>query len=256
MRSPATRATCSRRVEDLGLLLVELLLRQDAALLELPELLQLGESLVVEAAGGLGLAFVLVGRVLFLDACATFADRVSRSAHRGGAEQRPAPSSEHGSSPSPPQAVAGTLPCSASWSSSSVCFDSDDLSTVPPNLLSAATALSGVTFSTTRNSAEVPGFSISRTCSWNSRSMPDFSSLPISAPNPAPSAIPKIGTKNSMPKRSPQKPPHVAPPATWWWLVMTLYLPCLSQTIAAIASGWMISSCARFSASDAAWIAV
>jgi hypothetical protein len=37
------------------------------------------------------------------------------------------------------------------------------LSTVPPYLLIASTALSGVTFSSMRNSAEVPGLSMPRT---------------------------------------------------------------------------------------------
>ena len=47
-------------------------------------------------------------------------------------------------------------------------LDSELLSTVPPYPCdSASTALSGVTFLTTMNSAEVPGWSISRTWSWN-----------------------------------------------------------------------------------------
>jgi hypothetical protein len=45
----------------------------------------------------------------------------------------------------------------ASWSSCSASFDREVLSTVPPNLLIASTALSGTTFSSIRNSAEVPG---------------------------------------------------------------------------------------------------
>ena len=55
------------------------------------------------------------------------------------------------------------LPCRASCSSFSPSLDREVFSTVPPNLLIASTALSGVTFSTMRNSAEVPGFSMSRT---------------------------------------------------------------------------------------------
>jgi hypothetical protein len=54
-------------------------------------------------------------------------------------------------------------PCRASCRSCSPCLDSEVFSTVPPNLLIASTALSGVTFSTIKNSADVPGWSIPRT---------------------------------------------------------------------------------------------
>ena len=67
-------------------------------------------------------------------------------------------------------------------------LDSEVFSTVPPNLLIASTALSGVTFSTMRNSAEVPGCSMPRTWSWNCLSMPDLVIFPMSAPIPAPTA--------------------------------------------------------------------
>src|SRR6266567_1023121 len=63
-------------------------------------------------------------------------------------------------------------PCRASWSSASPSLDSEVFSTVPPYLAIASVALSGVTFSTIRNSAEVPGCSMPRTWSWNSRSIP------------------------------------------------------------------------------------
>jgi hypothetical protein len=116
--------------------------------------------------------------------------------------------------------------------------------------------LSGVTFSTTRKRAEVPGFSMSRTWFWNCLSIPDFSSFPKSAPKPAPTAIPSTGTKNRIPKSIPQNMPQVAPAPTMWWFVTTLYLPSLLQMIAAIASGWMISSSARCSASFIASMAV
>ena len=56
-------------------------------------------------------------------------------------------------------------PCRASCSSFSPSLDSEVFSTVPPYLLIASTALSGVTFSTMRNSAEVPGVSMPRTWS-------------------------------------------------------------------------------------------
>src|SRR5204862_7998657 len=59
--------------------------------------------------------------------------------------------------------AATGAPCSASCSSDSASFESDDFSTVPPYWLRASTALSGVTFSTTTNRAEVPGLSMSRT---------------------------------------------------------------------------------------------
>jgi hypothetical protein len=64
------------------------------------------------------------------------------------------------------------------------------------------------------NRAEVPGFSISRSRSWNALSIPVFSTFPISAPKPAPKAIPRNGTKNSSPKSSPQNIPYVAPAPT------------------------------------------
>ena len=54
-------------------------------------------------------------------------------------------------------------PCRASCRSFSPSLDSEVFSTVPPNLLIASTALSGVTFSTIKNSADVPGWSMPRT---------------------------------------------------------------------------------------------
>ena len=54
-------------------------------------------------------------------------------------------------------------PCRASWSSCSSCLDSEVFSTVPPYWLIASTALSGVTFSSIRNSAELPGLIMSLT---------------------------------------------------------------------------------------------
>ena len=92
---------------------------------------------------------------------------------------------------------------------------------MPRYLLIASTALSGVTFSSIKNSAEVPGWSMSRTCSWNCLSMLVLASLPIRAPIPAPMAIPKTGMKNSRPNRNPQNMPLVASPPTVWWLVWT-----------------------------------
>ena len=50
--------------------------------------------------------------------------------------------------------------------------------------------------------------------------------------------------------------PQVAPPPTMWWLVCVWYLPSLSRTITAIASGWMIRSWASRRASSAAASAV
>ncbi len=127
---------------------------------------------------------------------------------------------------------------------------------MPPYLLIASTALSGVTFSTIKNSAEVPGCNMSRTWSWNCLSMPVLVTLPISAPIPAPMAIPKTGTKNSRPNSSPQNMPQVAPEPTRWWLVCTWYLPSLSRAITAIASGSMMRSRASRRASSAAASAV
>src|SRR6516164_4388795 len=48
------------------------------------------------------------------------------------------------------------------------------------------------------------------------------------------------GMKYSSPKRRHQNMHHVAPPPTRWWLVCVCYLPSLSRTITAIASGCMI----------------
>src|SRR5215467_12853726 len=151
---------------------------------------------------------------------------------------------------------AAAPPCRASWSSRSPSLDSEVFSTVPPYLLIASMALSGVTFSTIRNSAEVPGCSMPRTWSWNSRSMPDLVTLPMRAPRPAPTAMPNTGMKNSRPNSMPQNMPQVAPAPTGWWLVCTWYLPSLSRTIEAIASGSMMRSRASLRASSAAASAV
>ncbi len=62
--------------------------------------------------------------------------------------------------------------------------------------------------------------------------------------------------KNSRPNSMPQNIPQVAPPPTRWWLVCVWYLPSLSRTITAIASGWMIRSWASRLASAAASSAV
>jgi hypothetical protein len=56
-----------------------------------------------------------------------------------------------------------------------------------------------VTFSSIKNNADVPGCTMSRTWSWNCRSMLVLANLPISAPSPAPTAIPNTGMKNSRP---------------------------------------------------------
>ena len=92
---------------------------------------------------------------------------------------------------------------------------------MPPYLLSASVALSGVTFSSMRNSAEVPGCTKPRTWSWNSLSMPDLVILPISAPSPAPMTIPKTGMKNNSPNSRPQNIPQLAPRPTRWCCVWT-----------------------------------
>ena len=106
------------------------------------------------------------------------------------------------------------------------------------------------------NSAEVPGWSMSRTWSWNCLSTALLVTFPISAPIPAPTAIPRNGTKNSMPNSIPQNIPQVAPAPTAWWLVTTRILPSLFRMIAATASAWMISSCCNCSASSIAASAV
>src|SRR6266567_4682791 len=122
--------------------------------------------------------------------------------------------------PDPPEIVAvfqaagPPEPCRASWSSFSPSLDREVFSTVPPYLLIASMALSGVTFSTIRNRADVPGLSKSRTWSWKALSIPDLVTFPMSAPRPAPIARPKNGTKNSTPNSTPQNIPHVAPVPT------------------------------------------
>ncbi len=63
----------------------------------------------------------------------------------------------------PRRGYAVLVPCRASCRSFSPSLDSEVFSTVPPNLLIASTALSGVTFSTIKNSADVPGWSMPRT---------------------------------------------------------------------------------------------
>src|SRR5215831_8655806 len=110
--------------------------------------------------------------------------------------------------------AAASPPCRASWRSFSSCLDREVFRTVPPYLLIASTALSGVTFSSIRNRAELPGWIMSRTWSWNWRSMLVLASLPMRAPIPAPMAMPKTGMKNSRPNRNPQNRPQVAPAPT------------------------------------------
>src|SRR6266516_3340780 len=149
-----------------------------------------------------------------------------------------------------------SLPCRASCSSASASLDSEDLSTVPPYGRRASTALSGVARSTTRKRADVPGWSISRTCSWNCLLTPLLATLPISTPRPAPTAMPRKGMKNRIPNSSPQNIPQVAPAPIGLWLVVTWNLPSLSRLITAIASGSMMRSEASRCASSPAAVAV
>src|SRR5215216_6848433 len=65
----------------------------------------------------------------------------------------------------------------------------------------------------------------------------------MSAPSPAPTAMPRKGTKNIIPNSMPQNIPQVAPPPTAWWLVITRSLPSRLRRIAATASGWITRSC-------------
>ena len=62
--------------------------------------------------------------------------------------------------------------------------------------------------------------------------------------------------KNSTPNSSPQNMPHVAPPATAWWLVVTWNFPELSRAMTAMASGSMMRSFASRCASSPASAAV
>jgi hypothetical protein len=101
----------------------------------------------------------------------------------------------------------------ASWSSCSASFDREVLSTVPPNLLIASTALCGITFSSIRNSAEVPGLTRSCTWSWKAMSTPVLMSLPTGRPA-APTAIPETGMKNNSRHGSLHDVPQVAPVPT------------------------------------------
>ena len=127
---------------------------------------------------------------------------------------------------------------------------------LPPNFDNASSALSAVTFSNTMNRADVPGFSMSRTWFWKPSSMPDFATLPMTAPMPAPTAMPRNGTKNHKPKSILQNMPETVPAPTVCWFVIVLSLPSGLRMIAAIASASMMRSPARRSASSIACRAV
>src|SRR5262249_31069262 len=86
---------------------------------------------------------------------------------------------------------AASPPCRASWSSFSSSLDREVFRTVPPYLLMASTALSGVAFSSIKNSAEVPGWTMPRTWSWNCWSMLVLATFPITPPTPPPPPIPQ-----------------------------------------------------------------
>src|SRR4029453_13396721 len=96
------------------------------------------------------------------------------------------------------------------------------------------------------------GLDISRTWSWNCLSTAFLPILPISAPIPAPTAMPKKGTKNSMHQNMPQ----VAPAPTMWWLVTARILPSWFRMLAATGSAWITSSFWSRSASSIADSAV
>src|SRR5215470_8951028 len=95
-------------------------------------------------------------------------------------------------------AYFGCSPCSASCSCFSASLDRDVLRTVPPYLDSASVALSVVICSTTMNSADVPGFSISRT--WFSKA----SSTPALLTLPRAPAIRRMAAARAPPRRRPR----------------------------------------------------
>ena len=104
-------------------------------------------------------------------------------------------------------------------------------STSPPYADIASTARSGVTFSTTMTSAEVPGWTMSRTRSRKLWSMPALSIPPKRAPIAPPSAIPMNGMNRIRPNRPPMIAPQSAPvPALGWFGVSTLVLPSAVRT--------------------------
>ena len=157
------------RLQKLLLLLLEFGVSQHAVLVELAELLQLldhvgrpcGRRCGRRRSRGLLALDVLEPGILIGLPLAALLHLLSRkiraAADHGGTHEGPS-ASQHGYAP-----TTTSEPWSASWSFWVSSSESDVLMTVPPNLLSAATALSGVTFSTTMNRAEVPGFSMSRT---------------------------------------------------------------------------------------------
>ena len=86
-----------------------------------------------------------------------------------------------------------------------------------------------------RNSAEVPGVTWSRTDLMNESLMPTSASEPNSAPEAAPIARPRIGMKKIRPNSRPQKAPPSAPPflVSCSWRVLGFFLPSSQLTMAA-----------------------
>src|SRR5579859_2438902 len=106
-----------------------------------------------------------------------------------------------------------------------------------------------------RNSAEVPGVTFSRTSLMNESLIPTSAIEPISAPVAAPIARPRIGMKKIRPKSSPQNPPPSAPAflESRSSRVFGLFLPT-SQLTTAASSTWMSCwRCRSASSSSASW---
>ena len=97
----------------------------------------------------------------------------------------------------------------ASRSFCSASAESDVRSTWPPYGFSASMTLSGVTFSMTMNSADVPGFSTRVTRSRNSLSQPALAIPPIIAPIAPPTIMPRNGHEEQHPEQqAPERPPR------------------------------------------------
>src|SRR5215218_5050410 len=79
------------------------------------------------------------------------------------------------------------------------------------NCLSSSITRSSVAPLVSANSADVPGVTFSRTLLMKAPSIPTSAREPLSAPMPAPTAIPSSGKKKITPNNNPQNAPKAAP---------------------------------------------
>ena len=105
-----------------------------------------------------------------------------------------------------------------------------------------------------RNSAEVPGVTLSLTVLMNESLIPTSPSEPSSAPVAAPMARPRIGMKKIRPNSRPQKPPPSAPPFFMSCICSVFgFLRPASQLTTAASRTWISPwFCMPFSLSSAA----